>query len=121
MLQIPKALHSNFYYRYNLNQLESLDISSDFIAIIKMQAQSVACLVRNHFLKKQKTGWQFIDDIPTLAEQQEQKLEFQGVQFGEWEAFHKGICSRIWHSFSSGKTIGSDSCPLHLPIEFQRA
>jgi hypothetical protein len=105
MLQIPKALHSNFDYRYNLNQLEDLDLSSDFKAIIKTQAQSVACLVHEHFLKKREGGWQFGDDVPTLAQQQEQNPEFQNVQFGEYESFQNEYAAGFGTAFLVGKGL----------------
>ncbi|MBA3238306.1 MAG: HEAT repeat domain-containing protein [Parachlamydiaceae bacterium] len=105
MQHIPKALYSNFDNRYNLNQLEDLDLSSDFIATIKAQAQSVACLVHKHFLKKREGGWQFSDDLPTLVQQQEQNPEFQDVQFGEGEAFRNEYAAGFGTAFLVGKQL----------------
>jgi HEAT repeat protein/V8-like Glu-specific endopeptidase len=105
MLQIPKVLHSNFDYRYNLNQLEDLELSSGFIATIKNQAQSVACLVDEHFLKKREEGWQFGDDVPTLAQQQEKNPEFKKAAFGENEAFRDEVAAGFGTAFLVGKDL----------------
>lgn len=102
---IPKALYTSFDYRYNLNQLENLDLPSDFIATIRRQAQSVACLVFNQYLIKRDGGWGFNDKVPTLAQQQEQNPEFEGIQFGEQEAFRDEYAAGFGTAFLVGKRL----------------
>ncbi|MBA3238298.1 MAG: serine protease [Parachlamydiaceae bacterium] len=81
---IPREIYTNYDSRYNLNQLNELNLSRDFIETIQHQAQSVACLIDARFLRRREGGWQFYDNVPTLAQQQEQLF---GEQFGENEAF----------------------------------
>ena len=81
---ISKGLYDHFDYRYSFNRLNDLNLSDDFVDVLKNQAQKIACLVHQNYLTKREGGWGFTDNVPTLAKQQEGMLH---AMFGVDEAF----------------------------------
>jgi HEAT repeat protein/V8-like Glu-specific endopeptidase len=106
-LQQNKALYNNKDQRQNLAPFESSELNQSFISTVKKQAESVACLIYQHFLIKQDDGgWELSPKTPTFA--QVMKHEFQEKDgnhetFGEQERFCDEYAAGFGTAFLVGK------------------
>jgi HEAT repeat protein/V8-like Glu-specific endopeptidase len=107
--QINKAIYNNKDERQNLDAFEASELDQSFIDTVKKQAESVACLIFNHFLIKETNGgWQLSPKVPTLAHVVEGEfLAKHGIHetLGEQEAFGNECAAGFGTAFLVGKQL----------------
>ncbi|MBA3236808.1 MAG: NACHT domain-containing protein [Parachlamydiaceae bacterium] len=106
---INKAIYNNKDKRQNLDAFALNESDKSFVSCVKKQAESVACLVLNHFLKQRTEGdWELTLPTPTLTQVVEHEfLERLGTQevFGEQEPFHDEYAAGFGTAFLVGKNL----------------
>jgi ankyrin repeat protein/V8-like Glu-specific endopeptidase len=103
--QQNKALYGDGDQRMNLDQLESTKLEKPFIAKVKKQAESIACLVHKDYLVEKGDGWQFHPMTPTLGQRMERVFQKENVLFGEEEAFKYELAPGFGTAFLIGKRL----------------
>jgi hypothetical protein len=108
-----KAFYGDSDQRFNLHELELAKLEKSFMATVRKQAESVACLMnqqylipttKNSWLTKEE-GWTLHPQTPTLAQKVEQKFKKENVQFGEKEAFRDQLAPGFGTAFLVGKRL----------------
>jgi hypothetical protein len=100
-----KSLYGDGDQRLNLHELESTKLDPSFIATVKKQVESIACLVLKDFLVEKDDGWQFHPLTPTLSRHVERQFQAEGASFGGQEPFRDELAPGFGTAFLVGKRL----------------